>query len=50
MRPARWLSEAPAGDPADLAITVRTPVRRPYWSTPAHNPAAFLLSLALPFW
>lgn len=46
-----WFSTVYANrDKADLIISVETPVRRPYWSTPGHNPGFFLLSIAIPFW
>ncbi len=35
---------------ADVVVTITAPVRRPYWSTPAHNPAFALLSAAIPLW
>lgn len=46
-----WFSEIGASaEGADLTIEIQPVARRPYWSTPAHNPALLLLSLAIPFW
>ena len=35
---------------ADLALTLVQSPGRPYWTAPPHNPAALLLSIAIPFW
>jgi hypothetical protein len=43
------LEEDPAR--ADVVVTFIPSPERPYWTTPAHNPAAFLLAFAgVPFW
>jgi hypothetical protein len=35
---------------ADLVITFDVPNRRPYYTTPAHNPVFALISFAIPLW
>src|SRR5205823_2283805 len=51
LAPSNWFSTLEADpDKASLVITIDAPVRRPYWSKPAHNPGFFLLSPAIPFW
>ncbi|MBX3628149.1 MAG: hypothetical protein KF892_24275 [Rhizobacter sp.] len=35
---------------ADIAVEIHKTPRRAHWTTPSHNPAAALLSLAIPFW
>jgi hypothetical protein len=34
----------------DVAVEIHRTPRRAHWTTPGHNPAAALLSLAIPFW
>lgn len=34
----------------DYIIDLHDFPRRPYWATPAHNPAIALLAIAIPFW
>jgi hypothetical protein len=36
--------------PGDFVVDLRDFHRRPYWATPAHNPAFALLAIAIPFW
>jgi hypothetical protein len=43
------IGEAPDGDGA-FVVDIHDFPRRPYWSTPAHNPAFLILSLGIPFW
>ena len=43
------IGEQPEGDGV-YVIDIYDFQRRPYWSTPAHNPGLLLLSLAIPFW
>ncbi|QSX39312.1 hypothetical protein [Shewanella cyperi] len=46
-----WISNFEASpENADLVITFGLPNRRPYYTTPAHNPAFALLAFAIPFW
>lgn len=48
---SHWFARAGESEPEpDLVLTVHAPVRRPYWSTPAHNPALLLLSPVIPLW
>lgn len=50
LRDTRWFEEVPADASRDFSFTVYAPVRRPYQTTPGHNPAFALLSIAIPFW
>jgi hypothetical protein len=43
------IGEIPDGGDG-LVVDIHDFPRRPYWSTPAHNPAFLLLSLGIPFW
>ncbi len=43
------IGEAPSGR-GNLLVDLHDFPRRPYYTTPAHNPGFLLLSLALPFW
>ena len=46
-----WFTTLEASpEEASLVITIYAPVRRPYWSKPAHNPGFLLLSPVIPFW
>ena len=36
--------------PGDYVIDLHDRPRRPYWSTPGHNPGFLILSLVIPFW
>jgi hypothetical protein len=36
--------------PGDYIVDLYDFPRRPYWATPAHNPAFALLAVAIPFW
>jgi hypothetical protein len=36
--------------PGDYVVALHDFPRRPYWTTPAHNPAFVLLAIAIPFW
>lgn len=46
-----WLSGSrPDNEDPDLIVSIVSPVRRPYTSTPSHNPGAVVLSIAIPFW
>ena len=43
------ITDNPEGG-GNLVIDIHDFPRRPYYSTPAHNPGLLLLSLAIPFW
>jgi hypothetical protein len=43
------IGEDPVGT-GNLVIDLHDFLRRPYYTTPAHNPGFLLLSLAVPFW
>ncbi|TMB15618.1 MAG: hypothetical protein E6J71_18675 [Deltaproteobacteria bacterium] len=46
-----WFTTLEASpEDASLVITIYAPLRRPYWSKPAHNPGFLLLSPVVPFW
>jgi hypothetical protein len=43
------VGQEPVGE-GNYEIDLHDFPRRPYWSTPAHNPGFLLLALAIPFW
>lgn len=46
-----WFSSLKSSpEDADIIISFEPPYRKPYYTSPGHNPAFALLSIAIPFW